>query len=97
MTELQKLKKDLEDLPIVSQTHFLKMILDSHIPYTENKNGTFINISELTTEQTQKIIDFVNTIMSQEKSFNSVENQKKLLKQLINSDMEESQIFENSH
>ena len=80
---LNSIKHILENMPSINQIKFLKLIIKNNIPYSENKNGTFINISELSSNQIDKINTFIDLINKEEHSFNEVENTKIELKKLI--------------
>tara|TARA_Y100000816_G_C26094758_1_gene579090 strand:+ start:1315 stop:1638 length:324 start_codon:yes stop_codon:yes gene_type:complete len=82
-TNLNSIKQFLEAMNSNNQLKFLRLILKNNIPHSENKNGTFINISELSPNQINIINTFIDLINKEEFSFNQVENTKLKLKKLI--------------
>lgn len=43
--------------------HILKILIDANIPYSENKNGVFIDLSLLNKDVFEEISDFVDLCM----------------------------------
>ena len=76
-------KTTLEKMNMEDQIKFLEIVLDNDIPYTENKNGTFINISDLKEAQLSTIKEFLEEAAVIEKGFNAYEEGKKELEKLI--------------
>tara|TARA_B100000424_G_scaffold245227_1_gene216077 strand:- start:1892 stop:2221 length:330 start_codon:yes stop_codon:yes gene_type:complete len=83
--DLSAIKTFIENMSFHNQKEFIKLLIKHNIPSTENKNGTFINITELTDSQMYLITQFISHICEEEKSFNEVETTKKNLKLMINS------------
>tara|TARA_Y100000992_G_C21156129_1_gene438690 strand:+ start:271 stop:576 length:306 start_codon:yes stop_codon:yes gene_type:complete len=88
MSSLNTIKKYLEKMSFSNQEKFLKLIIKNNIPFSENKNGSFINISELNSSQINIINQFISLLELEEYSFNEVEKTKQLLKNLINDNIE---------
>lgn len=84
MSSLNDIKKYLESMPLSNQEKFLKLIIKNNIPFSQNKNGSFINISELNSYQLAIINQFISLLELEEFSFNEVEKTKQLLRNLIN-------------
>ena len=84
--DLSSIKTFIENLNFYNQKQFIKLLIKHNIPATENKNGTFINISELTDTHIQVIIQFISLIREEEKKFDQVEATKKNLKLMINAE-----------
>tara|TARA_Y100000389_G_scaffold138658_1_gene136425 strand:- start:70 stop:318 length:249 start_codon:yes stop_codon:yes gene_type:complete len=61
----------------------VRLIIKHNIQYTENKNGIFINISELDNVQLDTIFKFIELIQQEEYTFNQVEIAKVNLRKLI--------------
>ena len=73
---ISKLKNDIEKMDTIHHKHFFSIIKDSEMDFTENKNGIFINITNLDDEiitKFQKKIEYIN---KQEKQLNDVEDEK---------------------
>ena len=66
-----------------NQINFLNTIITNNIPHSCNKNGTFINISELTSTQLNVILQFIQILEVEEATFNKIEDAKTKLKELI--------------
>lgn len=84
MDNLQEIKIFLENMEFNNQKQFLKLLLKHSIPFTENKNGTFLNINELSSSHISLILQFISLIEEEEQNFNKIENTKSTLKKLIN-------------
>ena len=84
MSSLNSMKKYLENLSMSNQEKFLKLIIKNNIPFSENKNGSFINISELNSSQLDIINEFISLLQLEETTFNQVEKTKLDLRNLIN-------------
>lgn len=84
MSSLNDIKKYLENMPLSNQEKFLKLIIKNNIPFSQNKNGSFINISELNSSQLAIINQFISLLELEEFTFNEVEKTKQLLRNLIN-------------
>ena len=85
MSSLNFIKKYLEKMAMSNQEKFLKLLIKNNIPFSENKNGSFINISELNVSQLSIISHFIDLLELEERTFNQVEKTKLDLKNLINS------------
>jgi hypothetical protein len=88
MSSLNNIKKYLEKLSSSNQEKFLRLLIKNNIPFSENKNGSFINISELNSHQINIINQFISLLELEEHSFNEVEKTKQLLRNLINHNTE---------
>jgi len=84
MSSLNDIKKYLEHMSLSNQEKFLKLIIKNNIPFSQNKNGSFINISELTSYQLAIINQFISLLDLEDLTFNEVEKTKQLLRNLIN-------------
>ena len=84
MLSLNDIKKFLENMPLANQEKFLRLIIKNNIPFSQNKNGSFINISELNSSQITIINQFISLLELEEFTFNEVEKTKLLLRNLIN-------------
>ena len=73
MSSLNFMKKYLENMPMSNQEKFLKLLITNNIPFSENKNGSFINISELNSSQLDIINEFISLLQLEETTFNQVE------------------------
>jgi CTP-dependent riboflavin kinase len=80
MSFLSTLKDQIENMPKYHQIEILK-ILNSceNINKNENKNGTFINLTELRSEIIQQLQDYTNYVIEQQSQLNEIEQEKQNL------------------
>ena len=82
MTCLQSLKEQIESMPLHNHVDVLR-ILKQHdtVSLNENKNGTFVNMSELSDEVVDALNQYVSYVMMQQKDLVNVEHAKEQLEQ----------------
>lgn len=78
--ELTNIRDTIENMSPDKQLQILRILMDHNISMTENKNGTFINISLLSKEIIDEIQTFVSYVNTQEESLNTVEDEKERVK-----------------
>ena len=78
--DLNKLKNIIETLDKQHHIHILKIIYDNKEKYSENKNGTFINLSNLSKDTLNKIVKQLTYIKQQTKTLDIIENVKNDIK-----------------
>lgn len=80
MNNLKHLKDDIENL--TSSQHIIigKLLYDANINMFENKNGVFVNLTELDESVLNSIRDKLKDIQEQEKHFIDLENKKQAYK-----------------
>jgi len=77
MTRQLKLLKDrIETLNQHHQIQILKIVTQNNVAYTENKNGSFINLTNVDEGVISKIAEYLNYVDEQESQLKEVENQK---------------------
>ena len=67
-TRLQTIKENIESMTKINQTEILRIFQSHKVITNENNNGTFINLTELKSEQLgalEKYIEYVNTQQEQ--------------------------------
>ena len=79
-TDLLDLKKKIENIDDIHHKKILEIFLKHNINVSENRNGCFINISNLSPEIQKEITEFLKYINKQEKTLNDVEKIKKKYK-----------------
>jgi|TARA_Y100000389_G_C17370986_1_gene469020 hypothetical protein len=79
-TDLLELKKRIENIDDIHHKKILEIFLKYNINVSENRNGCFINISNLSPEIQNEITEFLKYINKQEKTLNDVEKIKKKYK-----------------
>jgi hypothetical protein len=75
-TDLKQLKDRIEALNQHHQIQILKIMNESNVDFTENKNGSFINLTNVDDAVISKITDYLGYVDEQETQLNEVENQK---------------------
>lgn len=78
--ELLDLKKKIENIDDIHHKKILEIFLKHNINVSENRNGCFINISNLSPEIQNEITEFLKYINKQEKTLSDVEKIKKKYK-----------------
>ena len=74
-----ELKKKIENLDEIHHKKILEIFLDNNIHVSENRNGCFINISNLDKTIVKKLNDYITYIDAQEEDLNDIEQKKKEL------------------
>lgn len=81
----QELKDKIEKLEKYHQIEILRIIKSfSTLKTNENKNGTFINLSEVSYDCLKKLEDYLKYVHTQEKDFTDIENKKIEIKSSLN-------------
>ena len=78
--DLLDLKKKIENIGDIHHKKILEIFLKHNINVSENRNGCFINISNLSQEIQNEITEFLKYINKQEKTLSDVEKIKKKYK-----------------
>lgn len=78
--DLLELKKKIENIDDIHHKKILEIFLKHNINVSENRNGCFINISNLSPEIQNEISEFLKYISKQEKTLSDVEKIKKKYK-----------------
>lgn len=75
-TQLKQLKDRIEALNQHHQIQILKIVTQNNVAYTENKNGSFVNLTNMDNAIVDKIAEYLNYVDEQESQLKEVENQK---------------------
>ena len=75
--ELKDLRNKIHTFSSEKQLEIFKMCKSKDIFYTENSNGIFINMSELTSSQISELKKYVDYITEQEQELELAEKEKK--------------------
>ena len=78
MIELITLKNKIEQLNKKQQIEVLKIVTQMNISYSENNNGTFFNLSNLSNDQLSKINSYISYVSDQETTLQELETVKNL-------------------
>jgi hypothetical protein len=83
--ELEKISRTIETFSIEDHIKILKIINDyDKSVISENNNGIFINMDDLSENTINKINDYVNYVIMKEDEIKEIENTKDKLKNDIN-------------
>lgn len=77
--EIIKLKKNIEKMDIIHQKKIFSILKNNNIHISENRNGSFINITNLQPNIIEELKVYIKYINKQEKSLIDVENLKEEL------------------
>jgi len=84
--DLKQVKDRIEALNQHHQIQILKIITQNNVVHTENKNGAFINLTNVDDAVIYKITEYLSYVDEQEIQLNEVEKQKtELTKQFFKS------------
>ena len=73
---LTKLKQSIENMDKNNQIEVLRLLHKNDVILNENKNGVYVNLTELNDETLNNICKFVDYIDSQENKLNHEESMK---------------------
>ncbi len=74
--ELIKIKEIIENLSKLQQIDILKILIEDSSNISENNNGSFINLTEISVTTLEKIKDYLNFINKQDNSLQAIEDKK---------------------
>jgi len=78
---LQEMKDRIETMPKHYQIEVGKLLIKQHkIGYNENQNGIFINLSNISNEITNTLLQYIRYVDLQENQINDTEEEKNKLK-----------------
>jgi hypothetical protein len=85
-TDLKQLKDRIEALNQHHQIQILKIMTQCKVDLTENKNGSFVNLTNIDEGVVSKLAEYLRYVDEQETQLKEVENQKtELTKQFFKS------------
>lgn len=79
MDDIVELKKKIESLDEIHHKKILEIFVKNNIHVSENRNGCFINISNLKSNIINEIDSYIKYIQVQENDLNDIEQKKKEL------------------
>lgn len=80
---IENIKNQIEKMDKIHHIEILKILKNNKTRLNENKSGVFINMSFLTKEVINKIIQYLEYVKKQEQYINGVENIQENLKHFI--------------
>tara|TARA_Y100000591_G_scaffold327602_1_gene352417 strand:+ start:663 stop:950 length:288 start_codon:yes stop_codon:yes gene_type:complete len=77
---LIKLKKSIEKMSVCHQLEVLRIINEiENVTISENKNGSFVNLTELPKESLAKLDTYITYVNEQQKTLTDLEKEKNRL------------------
>jgi len=76
MIELIEMRDKIEKITKKQQIEILKIIKKMDVPFSENNNGVFFNLSLLNHEQLNKLNSYINYLKDQDESLQTIEDMK---------------------
>lgn len=77
MTDLITLKERMEKLNVSQQVDIVRILMEHNIKFSENSNGIFINLTNLSEDEIYEIKKYIQYISDQEANLITIENMKK--------------------
>ena len=77
MSDLIKLKEQMEKLNESQQLDVVRILMENQIKFSENSNGIFLNLTNLKIEEIEEINKYIQYISDQEANLITIENMKK--------------------
>jgi len=81
--QIRELRNTIHEFSKEKQLEIFKMCKSKDIFYTENKNGVFINLTELSPIQLKELSHYVTYINEQEKEIQHLEKTKEEMSSLL--------------
>ena len=80
--QLEILRDEIQEIENTEQNHLkiLEILNNTNVNFSENSNGIFINMNNLSDSQIQQLVDYLNYIKKKKEKFEHVENIKNELK-----------------
>ena len=79
MHTLQDMKLIIESLEDNKHVEIFRILQKHKVNFSENKNGVFINLSELPERIIQELVSYINYVKKQENYLSIHENKKKTI------------------
>ena len=83
--ELNRIKDEVESLSKVHQLEVLRILRDNGVILNENKNGIFINLTNIDAPIINKVSDYLKYVLQQESYLNKLENEKTVYIEMLES------------
>ena len=74
--KVELLKSQIEKMNKFNHIEILRILKNNKIPINENKNGVFINLTEIDNNIIQQLQQYVEYVNKQQKQLNTIEKQK---------------------
>ena len=79
-SKLQNIKELIEDMNKCQQVEILKLLKNDSVTMSENNNGTFINLTDLSESTINKLYKYIEFVGTQQKHLLTIEEQKTIIK-----------------
>tara|TARA_B100001093_G_C26634268_1_gene930264 strand:- start:266 stop:580 length:315 start_codon:yes stop_codon:yes gene_type:complete len=79
--QLNKIKETLEIMTISQQIEVLKIFINNDIEISENNNGSFINLSNLSPVIINKLEEYIIFVSNQNENLIKIESEKRDIKE----------------
>lgn len=84
MTDINTLKERIETMSKYHQIEVLRLLSKlSSVKINENNNGTFINLTEQSTEVINELVKYADYVDTQQKQLKIIETQQEQLEQVF--------------
>jgi hypothetical protein len=80
INRLQNLKDKIESMDKCHQIEILKLLIQSSVIYSENNNGIFINLSDLSDDILYKLEKYIEFVSEQDNKLLNIEKEKDNIK-----------------
>lgn len=77
---LKKIKSRIDSIDTKTHIDIFKIFKEHDVPFSENSNGIFINISEVDNTIIEKVDKYLDYLYNQENELNKIEQQKEQYK-----------------
>ena len=97
--QIDLLKSQIEKMNKFNHIEILRILKNNKIPINENKNGVFINLTEIDSNIIQQLEQYVEYVNKQQKQLNTIEQQKEAYENKFfnNLDSKTNQNVDNKH
>ena len=83
--DLNRIKTEVETLTKVHQIEVLRIMKEGNVILNENKNGVFINLSNVDADILNKISKYLKYVSQQEIYLNKLEDEKNVYMEMLDS------------
>lgn len=92
--QLNTLKENIESLSFFHQVEVLRILNENNSSMlNENKNGVFINLTNVDVETITKLITYLKYVLKQETHITNIENEKKKISEQYFNEGSKDEIF----
>lgn len=97
MSELRALKESIESMSIHHQIEVLRILHSRpNVPLNENQNGTFVNLSSLTSEDIPALQEYAEYVRDQQETLATIESKKQSIQKKYFNDNKDTTVNSSS-